>query len=166
MAKKAELNGTCLYLSQAFLFLLSDLAFHFFIYGANNLVMFTLPSKTERKKIWVQWINLKFNTAKLMYIVFHISGTVGRRWHLHRACSRLSLSLMESCKWDTAWIRMPSKTLSSSGRSFWRSHHREQNSSWLTPNTQQLLRWLWTLTVTASLAYIMKRWGKIYKKSL
>lgn len=49
-AKKAELNGTCLYLSQAFLFLLSDLAFHFFIYGANNLVMFTLPSKTEKKK--------------------------------------------------------------------------------------------------------------------
>lgn len=44
-----RLNSTRLYLSLEFLSLLSQLIVHVFIYGANNLVVFTLTSKTEKK---------------------------------------------------------------------------------------------------------------------
>ncbi len=124
-----------LYLSQAFLSLLSNLAFHFFIYGLNNLIMFILPSTTETFKD--EWFlenseQSQLKMVHLMYVVFHIQTVCS---DLHRACSRPSLSLMESCKWDTVWIRTPSRTLSRSGLSLWRSHHREHNSCWLTHNT-------------------------------
>lgn len=45
------LHSTHLYLSQMFLSFLFDLVFHFFVYGPNNLIMFTLPSKREQIKV-------------------------------------------------------------------------------------------------------------------
>lgn len=80
---KAGLNSTHLYLSQAFLSLFSNLVLHFFIYGPNDLIMFTLSSKTEQIEVneWIYktWHNL--NTSKLGIIyVYCVQYAVGGNW--------------------------------------------------------------------------------------